>query len=60
MTYVEVWRRLAPGGGACESHWSADGSRLVIRVGDHALTVADDRAGGGAYRACYRTRHDGG
>lgn len=60
VTYVEVWRRLPDGGGGCESHWSDDGSCLVVRVGDHALSVADERSGGGCYRACYRTRHDGG
>ena len=59
VTYVEVWRRLADDGGGVEAHWSADGTCVVVRVGDHALTVADDRAAGGCYRACYRTRDDG-
>ena len=31
----------------------------MVRTGDHVLTIADDRADGGSYRACYRTRHEG-
>jgi hypothetical protein len=60
VPYTEVWRRLPASGGDLESHWSADGTCVVVRTGDHALTIADERAGGGVYRACYRTRRDGG
>ena len=59
VSYTEVWRRVAGSASGLESHWSADGTCVAVRTGDHALTIADDRAAGGAFRACYRTRHDG-
>ena len=59
VPYTEVWRRVADSDAGLESHWSPDGTCVVVRTGDHALTIADDRAAGGAYRACYRTRHEG-
>ena len=59
VSYTEVWRRVAGGDGGLESHWSPDGGCVVVRTGDHVLTIADDRPAGGAYRACYRTRHEG-
>lgn len=59
VPYTEVWRRVAGSDTCLESHRSPDGRCVVVRTGDHALTIADDRAAGGAYRACYRTRHDG-
>jgi len=59
VPYTEVWRRVAGSEAGLESHWSPDRTCVVVRTGDHALTIADDRTAGGAYRACYRTRHDG-
>ena len=59
VPYTEVWRRVADSDAGLESHWSPDGTCVVVRTGDHALTIADDRAAGGAYRACYRSRHEG-
>jgi hypothetical protein len=56
VPYVEVWRRL-PG---CEAPIVAlasdDGWGRLVRAGDHAITVVDERPAGGDYRACYRTR----
>jgi Protein HRI1 len=60
VPYTEVWRRLPASVVDLESDWSADGTSVVVRTGDHALTIADERAGGGVYRACYRTRRDDG
>ena len=51
---------MAGSASGLESHWSADGTFVAVRTGDHALTIADDRAAGSAFRACYRTRHAGG
>ena len=59
VPYTEVWRRVGGSDSDLESHWSPDGTCVVVRTGDHALTIADDRPTGGGYRACYRTRHDG-
>ena len=59
VSYTAVWHRVADGDGGLESHWSPDGGCVLIRIGDHVLTIADDRPAGGAYRACYRTRHEG-
>jgi hypothetical protein len=59
VTSTEVWRRL-PGSGVVHAcRWSPDGTSVMVRAGDHALTIADERATGGAYRACYRARHEG-
>jgi len=59
VPYTEVWRRMAGSDDGLESHWSHDGTCVVVRTGDHVLTIADERAAGGAFRACYRTRHEG-
>ena len=56
VPYVEVWRRMPGSDGPTQDWTSPDGTHRHVRVGDHAITVADDRQGGGAYRACYRTR----
>lgn len=55
VPYVEVWRRLAGSTGPALSMVRADGHGLLVRAGDHGLTVTDDRPTG-AYRACYRSR----
>jgi hypothetical protein len=59
VAYVEVWRRLPGGDGVLLSRWSADRTRILVRAGDHAVTVADDRPSGGCFRACYRARRAG-
>ncbi len=59
VPYVEVWRRMAGSDGSTHDWVSPDGTHRFVRVGDHAITVADDRPAGGTYRACYRTRHAG-
>jgi hypothetical protein len=59
VAYEEVWRRLPNAGGGAECLWSDERTCVTVRVGDHALTIADERAGGGHFRACYRIRHDG-
>lgn len=55
VPYVEVWRRMAGSDGPVDDWTSPDGRLRSVRVGDHAITVADDRPAGGPYRACYRT-----
>ncbi|HET6953542.1 MAG TPA: hypothetical protein VFI47_24400 [Acidimicrobiales bacterium] len=57
--YVEVWRRLPGSGGPTDDWASPDGTRRFVQAGDHAITVADGRAAGGRYRACYRRRRAG-
>ena len=60
VPYVEVWRRLSGSGGARLSLVRADGHGVLVQVGDHAITIVDDRHRGGSYRACYRSRsHEG-
>lgn len=56
VPYVEVWRRLAGTGGPTLSLVRADGLGVLAQVGDHAITIVDDRHRGGHYRACYRSR----
>jgi hypothetical protein len=57
VPYVEVWRRMPRSDGPTHEWASPDGTHRFVRAGDHAITVADERAAGGTYRACYRTRH---
>ncbi|GAC1541637.1 MAG: hypothetical protein NVS3B12_29300 [Acidimicrobiales bacterium] len=57
LRYEEIWERL-PAGDGPSSAFEAPGACLV-RVGDHAITVVDDRAEGGAFSACYRVRDHG-
>lgn len=60
VPYVEVWRRLSGSGGSRLSLVRADGRGVLVQVGDHAITIVDDRPRGGEYRACYRSRsHEG-
>lgn len=56
VPYAEVWHRLAGPAGRTLSLIRADGHGVLVQVGDHAVTIVDDRARGGEYRACYRTR----
>lgn len=60
VPYTEVWRRLAGSHEPALSLVRADGHGVLVQVGDHAVTIADDRARGGDYRACYRSRTSGG
>lgn len=50
VAYRERWRRLPDPGGVGFVALRNDTGRLVV-VGNHALTIVDDRAGGGSYRA---------
>lgn len=50
VPYVERWRRLADPGGGGYVALRADVARLVV-VGNYAITIVDDRAAGGSYRA---------
>lgn len=59
VPYIEVWRRMTGSDGATQQWVSPDGTHRFVRTGDHAITVADERPAGGAFRACYRTRTDG-
>lgn len=56
VPYVEVWRRLPRCEAPIVALASDDGWGRLVRAGDHAITVVDERAAGGDYRACYRTR----
>jgi hypothetical protein len=58
VPYVEVWRRLehADSAGPTLALTRLHSPGLLVRVGNHALTIVDDRQVGGTYRACYRTR----
>jgi hypothetical protein len=58
VTYEEVWVRL-PGDGGPSVSLEA-GHACLVRVGDHAITVVDERLGGGEFRACYRVFGAGG
>jgi hypothetical protein len=58
VPYVEVWRRLAGSRGFSLAMIRHDRNGVVVQVGDHALTIVDDRSRGGEYRACYRSRRD--
>lgn len=60
VPYTEVWRRLSGSTGTCLSLVRADGHGVLAQVGDHAITIVDDRRRGGPYRACYRSRSDTG
>jgi Protein HRI1 len=56
VPYVEVWRRLPRSEGPIVALASDDGWGRLVRAGEHAITVVDERPAGGAFRACYRTR----
>jgi hypothetical protein len=56
VPYVEVWRRLPRCEAPIVALASDDGWGRLVRAGDHAITVVDERPTGGEYRACYRTR----
>lgn len=60
VPYTEVWRRLSGSSGTSLSLVRADGHGVLAQVGDHAVTIVDDRLRGGSYRACYRSRSDAG
>jgi hypothetical protein len=57
VAYTEVWHRLPGSDGPWSVHRSVTG--LLVRVGDHALTIADGRDAGGSVQAAYRVRTDG-
>ncbi len=50
VAYRERWRRLPDPGGSGYVALRNDTGRLVV-VGNHAITIVDDRATGGSYRA---------
>ena len=53
VEYVEWWVRLD---GANGPFLAAEGPNgCLLRVGDHAISVVDDRGDGGAFAACYLT-----
>jgi hypothetical protein len=52
VPYEEAWARLPGGDGRFLALEGPDA--CLIRVGDHALTVVDDRAEGHEFAACYR------
>lgn len=54
--YREVWVREDPVVSPRLALRSTDGTARLVRVGDHAITVADEREGDGWYRACCRSR----
>lgn len=58
--YVEVWERQPGSDGTRLALRREDGHGRLVQAGDHALTIVDQRPLGGAYRACYRVRGDGG
>jgi hypothetical protein len=60
VPYVEVWRRLPRSEAPIVALASDDGWSRLVRAGDHAITVVDERPAGGAFRACYRTRSPAG
>jgi hypothetical protein len=60
VPYVEVWRRLSGSSGSRLALVRADGHGVLAQVGDHAVTIVDDRPRGGTYRACYRSRSHAG
>lgn len=60
VPYVEVWQRLPRCEAPIVALASDDGWGRLVRAGDHAITVVDERATGGHYRACYRTRRASG
>lgn len=60
VPYVEVWQRLPGCDAPIVALASDDGWGRLVRAGDHAITVVDERAAGGHYRACYRTRRPAG
>jgi len=59
VPYTEVWGRLPGSTGSSLVMTTADERGMVVRVGDHCLTVVDQRAGGGCFDADYRVL-DGG
>ena len=54
VEYVEVWRRLPDCDGRVVE--ITDTGFVHVEVGDHALTIEDKRASGGAFLARYRCR----
>ena len=60
VPYVEVWRRLPHSEAPIVALASDDGWGRLVRAGDHAITVIDERPLGGDFRACYRTRSPSG
>jgi len=54
--YVQVWERQPGSDGTRLALRREDGRGRLVRAGDHALTIVDQRPLGGAYRACYRVR----
>lgn len=60
QAYREVWVRDDPVVLPRLALRSTDGTARLVRVGDHAITVADERDGDGWYRACYRRRSGSG
>ncbi|CAN5430960.1 hypothetical protein BH10ACT3_BH10ACT3_15560 [soil metagenome] len=64
ITYTEVWQRLDPGEGVRLALASTDGTGRMAMLGDHCLTVCDDRVAdagvvSGQYLARYQVRTDG-
>ena len=57
---MEVWERQPRSDGTRLALRREDGRGRLVRAGDHALTIVDQRLLGGAYRACYRVRTDDG
>lgn len=55
VAFAEMWEPLPGSDGATMALVRSDGLGLLVRCGDHAVTVVDDRPHGGWYRACYRT-----
>jgi hypothetical protein len=52
VPYIEVWRRLPSAGGLVVE--MCDDGFTHVQVGEHALTVLDERATGGSFGATYR------
>lgn len=60
LPYVEVWRRLTRPGEAALALATTDGGGRIVQVGDHAITLVDDRPTGSELRTAYRVRRAGG
>jgi hypothetical protein len=62
VPYVETWRRRADSGPVLALA-TVDGRGRVVRVGDHSVTVLDERTrlsgGGDGFRAAYHVRQAG-